>query len=97
MARTKLTFEERMARAAARLERAKAQFAQLEAREKDRDRKRRTRRHILLGAFISSLLEKDPARAAIIRDWCAADLPGFLRPEDLVLFDDLLEQRQQVR
>jgi hypothetical protein len=90
MARRKHTFEERRAKAARRVEVAKERFAKIEARLKQSARKQDTRRKILLGTFVAHLVRTDPARADILRGWCKADLASFLRPEDTVLFDDLL-------
>lgn len=92
MARQKLSFEEQRKRAKERLERAKARFAKLESTEKQAERKRDTRRKILLGSFVDHLLRNDPPRREILKSWCRSDLEGFLKPHDTALFPDLIEE-----
>jgi hypothetical protein len=86
----KLSFEERRAKAARRLEVAKARYSRIEARVKEDERKRDTRRKILLGAFFDHVMRTNATHASVLRECCKADLASFLRPEDTVLFDDLL-------
>ena len=63
----------------------------LRARIRKEERARDTRRKILLGSFVLQRLGAEPERFA---EWLAlirGELPGFLRPEDLKLFSDILD------
>lgn len=63
----------------------------LRARIRKEARARDTRRKILLGSFVLQRLGAEPERFA---EWLALirrELPGFLRPEDLKLFPDILD------
>ena len=73
------------------VERRQAQLGEqarnLKALIRKKTRARDTRRKILLGAFVLQRLETEPELQALLRD----GLPGFLRPVDRVLFQDILD------
>lgn len=72
------------------IEQEKKLKAKLKAEKATAERKADTRRKILLGAFLLARLA-DPETAAKTRGVLRSALPGFLRPDDLPLFDDLLK------
>lgn len=73
----------RRARALARLERAKAAMAAINARERASDRKRDTRRKILLGAALLSRASADAKFADLVTELVA----NLDRPVDCAAFE----------
>ena len=78
--------EERQLKAKLAQKKAKLKAAQalIRARISVRERKRRTRRLILIGSYMEHVTQADPDQ----RDWLMKGLDGFLeRPQDRTLFD----------
>lgn len=73
----------RRARALARLERAKAAMAAINARERASDRKRDTRRKILIGAALLARASADARIADLVTELVA----GLDRPVDRMAFE----------
>ena len=78
---------ERIATAKARQEKLAARLAELESKAKQQDRKRDTRRKILIGAAVLEELERRPEIAAYVR---AMLHKAILRPQDRTLLADLI-------
>lgn len=85
---TRRTIEERLNELREREARLRCQQERLKARLGVEERKRDTRRRILLGSLVLAKLESEPALRAIV----ARELPGFLtRPSDRELFAGVVE------
>lgn len=80
------------------LSKRKAQIAEQEKKLKARlrqerseaERKRDTRRKILVGALVLSRLE-DSEMGERLQAWLSREIPGFVRAEDLALFNDIMK------
>lgn len=64
------------------LEQAKARVQKLKARARSEERKRDTRRKVILGGILLAEARRDPATAQRVRQWIAA-----LPERDRALFD----------
>ena len=79
---------EALARAREQLERAKERVRMLEAKETARERKRDTRRKIILGALLIERMGRQGEEAQRLAAWVRRELPGFLtREHDREIFD----------
>lgn len=87
MAAARASLEERLAQIKAREERLRRERGRLQARLSSEERKRDTRRKILLGSLVLARLDSEPALRALME----RELPGFLtRPEDRRLFEGIV-------
>lgn len=64
--------------------------ARLRQERSEAERKRDTRRKILVGALVLSRLD-DSQMGERLQAWLARELPGFVRADDLPLFDDVMK------
>ena len=88
MATARSSLEERLAKVREREARLKRERDRLVARLSTEERKRDTRRKILLGSLVLAKLEESPK----LREFIARELSGFLtRVEDRALFDGIVE------
>lgn len=79
---------ERLEQLRQRQERLRREQSRLQARLSTEERRRDTRRKILLGSLVLAKLESEPALRALI----ARELAGFLsRPSDRELFAGIVE------
>ena len=79
---------EALARAREQLERAKERVRMLEAKETARERKRDTRRKIILGALLIERMNRQGEEAQRLAAWVRRELPGFLtRDHDREIFN----------
>ena len=76
-----------LAKAREQLERARERVKQLEAKEAAKERKRDTRRKILLGALLMERMGRHGEEAQRLKAWVQRELPGFLtRDHDKEIF-----------